>query len=109
MKSIWELGIKDLVSPAVRKIQGSVKQAFAAMEQAEHSLSTSLHNTSEQMSNQESVLGSLRRAAIEYFSISKFGEIGQDRLTSGMNMERLRVEMQTLTGTAETGNTAFEK
>ena len=109
MKSIWELGMDDIISPAIQRIQANVRETFAKINTMESSLHKGVQHTTEGLHEQQSMLGSLREAAVEFFAVEKFMEMGSEILKGGMAMETAKANMQTFAGSITEGNEAFEK
>lgn len=100
MRSIWELGIKDLVSPGVAKMQSTVQRAFAQMGLAENQLQTSVNRTTSSFEKQDSVLRGLRNTALGFLTVASITAFGNQVYTTGTQLETFNNVINYTSGSA---------
>lgn len=101
MKSVWELNVKDLISPAVRKMQMTVRRAFGEMAVHGDQLQKPIKDAADKVKEQGSIFGAIGDKISGAFSIDSLQSFAGQVYDTGTKMQTLNNVIDYTSGSSE--------
>ncbi|HLP51236.1 MAG TPA: tape measure protein [Chitinophagales bacterium] len=101
MKSIWELNVKDMISPVVRKMQIDVRRAFGAMAVHGDQLQKPIQAASDKVKEQGDIFGAIGEKISGVFSMDSLQSFAGQVYDTGTKMQTLNNVIDYTSGSSE--------
>jgi hypothetical protein len=109
VKSFWQLGFKDMMTPGIAKMQGVVNKTFASLAVHESRVQAMMDKTSQSVNAQNRSFMSLGSTIMAGLGVGSVLALGSSVLRVGSNMEQTRISFQTLLGDVDAANAKIKE